>query len=174
MDDSNAHAIADIEHMFHEFDKIDADFGNFHTKLGSAFHSDQQCLPSWNLPNMAPQLLGTAIDHIHTLRRSSGQPSRGHAEWSARSPWTLLRAALECSSMGIWLSAPEDQDDRIERSLRLLYDDKRNQFKAERYTYRPRDRERVQSLESWDRSEFSRLASTYDSSRVRQEPGSLE
>ncbi|WP_420119901.1 hypothetical protein [Nakamurella sp.] len=158
--------LEDIEHMFEEFDKVDAEYGKYDTLLGSDFASDNDQIPEWRLSNLVPSLLGTAVDHVHSLRLSSGAPPIGRAHWNARAPWTLLRAAFESASQAIWMACPDDQDERIKRYLCFCYDDRCNQFKAERHTYRPRDQDKVHSLEDWDDAEFKVKAARWDTPAV--------
>src|SRR5664279_4349694 len=147
-------AITDINRVFDEFDKIDAGFGTYPILPTSDLASVSEQIPGWPIASLAPDILGGAIDHMHSLRLSAGQPPGGHAEWSARAPWTLMRSALEAAAQAIWMMCENDQDTRLERCLRVWYDDRRNFFKSETQTYRPRHRNRLKKLQEWDDSEF--------------------
>lgn len=177
-DESKRQVLDEIECMFSEFDKVDAEFGQYHALPGSDFASDNNQIPDWRLSNLAPSLLGTAVDHVHSLRLSSGAPPMGQAHWNARAPWTLLRAAFECASQAIWMASPDDQDERMKRYLCYCYDDRCNQFKAEKHTYRPRDQDKLHRLEEWDDSEFKVKAARWDTPAVadwiRQTPNFSE
>lgn len=171
-------AITDINRVFVEFDKIDAGFGTYPILPTSELASDAAQIPDWPVSSLAPDLLGGAIDHMHSLRLSAGQPPEGHAEWSARAPWTLMRSALESASQSIWMMCENDQDVRLERCLRVWYDDRRNFFKAENQTYRRRHRDKLNSLQEWDDNEFKVKAARWDTAeakgRIRQEPSFSE
>ena len=170
--------LTDVDRIFVEFDKIDASFGTYPELPDSDLASDNSQIPDWPVARLAPDLLGVAIDHMHSLRLSAGQPPEGHAEWSARAPWTLLRSSLESASQVIWMMCENDQAVRMERCLRVWYDDRRNFFKAERETFRPRHKDKVDHLEEWDVNEFAPRVARWETpetkNRIRQEPSFSE
>lgn len=153
--------LEDIEGFYEAFDEAERTFRPPVLDPGSDSASDRDLIPDLHIALVPFDLLGVAIDHFHTLRRLSGQPPGGHAEWPARSPWTLLRAALEIASQAIWLVCDDDQGVRVERFLRFHYDDHRQFFVADSLTYVQKDRRKITTPDEFD-SEFSRLYQRWD------------
>lgn len=166
--------LQEIENVFVEFDRIvDNWFDKLPVLPDSDIAKDNRLIPDWPVAFLSFDLLGSAVDHFNTLRLSSGthddDPDR-MIYWHARSPWTLLRAAVECASQTIWMLCENDPDVRMRRYLRTWYDERSNFYQARILTVPPAERGGLQLIEDWDVQEFTPRVAAWDSG---EKPGKL-
>ena len=163
-------AIAQIEMCFKTLDTIWNSSDAAPTVYpDSIFAKDRVELREYPIDQWAWPLMVVAYDHMHLLRRVGGQMPDGLEEWHTHAPWTLLRAALEASSMVIWLISPKDRHERLERLLRMVHDDLVESQKATRLVYPLRKRSNLPLFKKSD-EEFAVTAKPWtddDASRRR-------
>jgi hypothetical protein len=90
---------------------------------GSDFALDEAQLPEPDINQAAWLLRFVALDHMESLRDHAALRPDGLARWHVHAPWTQLRAALETASHLVWMVGLDDRDTRLERLLRLSFDD---------------------------------------------------
>lgn len=136
-----------ISAAFSVFEKFVEERPSLTVKPDSRFGLDHARLPQFRIAEWCAVLLASAEDHLHSLRWLSGDPN---IEWHPHSTWTTLRATLEISSQVVWLVKPEQQNERLERLLRLVYDDMGQYAEASKLLMRPRDRQKATpEMEKW-------------------------
>lgn len=86
---------------------------------GSELADDDQHLPGFPGSSLMRIGLDTAIEHLHGLGVLfiDAQVAHPHV------PLTLLRASLQDAAEAVWLLAPNQQDERLLRVLRIWYRD---------------------------------------------------
>lgn len=89
----------------------------------SSLSGDDRATPYNPLSTQVLHHLASASDHLNTVGlmiRVDGRPAV-----PAMALHTLVRAAVEATSTAAWLLLPQRRDDRVLRSLRLTYDNRR-------------------------------------------------
>ena len=86
---------------------------------GSSLRGDDSAVHPYEISHAVHGALVSAVDHLDALRALIADAHVLHA----RTPFTLMRAALENSSTAVWLLGPSSRDERILRRLRLAWAD---------------------------------------------------
>ena len=89
----------------------------------SSLAGDARATPYSSLPSQVLHHLASAADHLNTvvlMVRPDGQPAV-----PAMALYTMVRAAIEATATAAWLLLPTGRDERVLRSLRLTYDNRR-------------------------------------------------
>jgi hypothetical protein len=86
---------------------------------GSSLRGDDAAAHPYEISHAVHGALVSAVDHLDALRALVADAHVLHA----RTPFTLMRAALENSSTAVWLLGPSSRDERILRRLRLAWAD---------------------------------------------------
>jgi hypothetical protein len=86
---------------------------------GSELADDDQHLPGFPGSTLMRIGLDTAIEHMHALGVLFIDAGVAHPHV----PLTLLRASLQDAAEAVWLLAPDQQDERLLRALRIWYRD---------------------------------------------------
>lgn len=89
---------------------------------GSSLAGDRDAANYNPVPDQIRTALATALDHLHNLQVSV-ESSGGTL--LAMSSFTLIRSAFESAGTGLWLLSPSSRDERILRSVKLTYDNRR-------------------------------------------------
>ena len=87
---------------------------------------DDAAAHPYEISHAVHSALASAVEHLDALRVLVADAHVVHA----RTPFTLMRAALENSSTAVWLLGPSSRDERIVRRLRLAWADSRDVEKA--------------------------------------------
>lgn len=95
-------------------------------ELGSALASDAALSPQHNVGHAAWSGFVQAVDHLHAVQALITEAHMVHTY----APFALVRAALDNAALAVWLLAPVDQKDRLQRRLHLAYEDVRQSEKA--------------------------------------------
>ena len=95
-------------------------------EAGSSLRGDDDATHPYELSHAVHDALVSAADHLDALRALVADAHVVHA----RTPFTLMRAALENSATAVWLLGPSNRDERILRRLRLQWVDSRDLEKA--------------------------------------------
>ncbi|MGY6652810.1 hypothetical protein ACXIZN_11630 [Amycolatopsis sp. TRM77291] len=93
-------------------DRVDVD-------PGSPLAGDDRDTAPYQLSHAAQASLLSAIEHLHTIRMLVVKAGALHA----RSPFTLMRSAIESGATVIWLLRPTLRNERILRRLQLRWAD---------------------------------------------------
>jgi hypothetical protein len=93
---------------------------------GSSLRKDDEVTGPYQLSHAVHGALASAVDHIDAFRVLVQDAGVMHA----RTPFTLLRAALENSATAVWLLAPASRDERVLRRLQLQWADSRDLERA--------------------------------------------
>lgn len=113
----------EIEMCFERLDPLIAQRQSMPVEPGSDFALDEQRVPEPSIVDTAWMLLFVALDHMEAFRKQSGRWPKGQQVWPVHASWTLLRAALEAGSQLVWMISPNEQDVRLQRLLRFIWDD---------------------------------------------------
>jgi hypothetical protein len=89
---------------------------------GSSLAGDRDAATYNPVPDLVHNAVGVALDHLHALLVSV-EESGGMI--LAMSSFTLIRTAFEAAGTGLWLLHPPSRDERLLRSMRLTYDNRR-------------------------------------------------
>ena len=95
-------------------------------EAGSSLRGDDDATHPYEISHAVHGALVSAADHLDALRALVADAHVVHA----RTPFTLMRAALENSATAVWLLGPSNRDERILRRLRLQWVDSRDLEKA--------------------------------------------
>lgn len=88
---------------------------------GSALASDSSLSPHHNVGHAAWSGFVQAVDHLHALQALIIEAHMLHTY----APFGLVRAGLDNAALAVWLLAPDDQKERLQRRLHLAYEDVR-------------------------------------------------
>lgn len=86
---------------------------------GSALRGDDARVHPYNTSHAVWSALSHGVDHVHAVR-SLLRDARALHNYA---PYTLLRAAIENAATAVWLLAPINRAERVERRLRLAVSD---------------------------------------------------
>lgn len=95
-------------------------------EAGSSLRGDDDGAHPYEISYAVHGALISAVDHLDALRALVADAHVLHA----RTPFTLMRAALENSATAVWLLGSSSRDERILRRLRLAWADSRDLEKA--------------------------------------------
>lgn len=84
-------------------------------QAGSSLASDDAATARWHLSHAALSGLSHGIDHLHCFRNLV----LGARVLHPYAPFSLLRSAVENLATAVWLLAPEEGVDRVQRRLQL-------------------------------------------------------
>jgi hypothetical protein len=115
-------ALAELQVLFRNQERLAERADVLEVASGSSLALDRQAAPYNSVPDLVYNLLGVALDHLHGLQVSV-EGSGGAL--LAMSSFTLIRSAIEAAGTGLWILQPEDRDERLLRSRRLIYDNRR-------------------------------------------------
>ncbi|WP_157552149.1 hypothetical protein [Micromonospora sp. NRRL B-16802] len=87
-------------------------------QAGSDIAEDDRQTYPYQLSHAVQQSIGTAVDHLHSMRSALWDSKRELLSLHTYAPFTLTRGALENASTAIWMLCPEDPTERVLRRLR--------------------------------------------------------
>lgn len=88
-------------------------------QTGSASDDDRVLAPGWEASTAAWDAWLGAVDHLEALGDLLEKVRVVHTF----APWSLLRNAMENSSLSIWLLQPDSAEERLTRRLRVAWAD---------------------------------------------------
>lgn len=92
---------------------------SWEVQAGSALDADDRAANPYQVSHAARQALIAAVDHQHAVVALIRDAQTLHT-WS---PYTLLRGAIETAATAMWLLAPDNGQERLQRRLRLMAKD---------------------------------------------------
>ncbi len=90
-------------------------------RAGSSLAGDRAAAPYSSVPDQVRVSIGVALDHLHGFKIIvvNGEAVLPFAMY------TLVRSAYEAAGTALWLLQPALRDERVSRSLRLAYENRR-------------------------------------------------
>lgn len=111
-----------LRRHFRRYERVAERAESLSVTAGSSLAGDRDAATYNPVPDVVRNILGVALDHLHALVVSVEQ-SNGMI--LAMSSFTLIRTAYEAAGTGLWLLQPQSRDERLMRSMRLTYDNRR-------------------------------------------------
>ncbi len=84
---------------------------------GSSLAKDNALTNPHQVSHAAIQSIGTAVDHLHSMRSALMDYENNRLTLHTYAPFTLTRGALENASAAIWMLAPANRKERVRRRL---------------------------------------------------------
>lgn len=106
---------ATIPALLDRFEKV----SRLRVKPGSQLAFDDQATDWFRISHAATNYLIHAADAINALHTLI--PSEGEFELAYMAHFPVARSALEAASLALWILAPEDPKERVERHLRNVW-----------------------------------------------------
>lgn len=111
-----------LQRHFRRYERVVKRADALDVMAGSSLAGDRDAAPYNPVPDLVHNVAGVALDHLHALLVSV-EESGGMI--LAMSSFTLIRTAFEAAGTGLWLLHPTSRDDRLLRSMRLTYENRR-------------------------------------------------
>jgi hypothetical protein len=90
---------------------------------GSMLDRDDAATPYSPLTHLVGYMIGVAEDHLETVKTFVTVTEGGVPLMAL---YTLIRSAVESSSYGLWLLAPQDRNERVLRTLRMTWSNRKD------------------------------------------------
>ena len=110
-----------LQASFARFDRLVERADAMQIRPGTSLAGDRDATPYSSVPDQVRTAVAVALDHLHGMKLTVV----GAKAVIPFGMFTAMRSAYEASATGLWLLSPESRDERVLRSLRLGYDNRR-------------------------------------------------